>query len=189
MPQSLIDHLERYLGKFLDGWKSDDKSEVNLFDVVRYRGAFEGVVAFSTLGLSKHVLSSRVSEKSVRCELVMMTRDNGEWIPRILDQIGSEIVRSGFAPLRGDVIGPRGRIAPEYQMTSLYASIPIYLPENFSSFELQTGEQVVFIWLIPIYSREADLVRHRGWEIFEDELEKQDPDLLDMRRDAIVRDI
>ena len=186
MAAALVDHLERFLGGIVDGWKYIDSERRSLFDVVRYNGPFKGGSAFSTLGLSKYPLSSRVSGKKLRCEFIMLTRDLGEWIPRLLDQVGSEFVQSGFAPLRGDVIGPRGRMADEYEMTSLYSSIPIYLPEEFSSCELPNGEQIVFIWMIPIYDREAELVKDRGWRFFEQELERLDPDLLDMRRRSVA---
>jgi hypothetical protein len=186
MTPALVEHLERFLGGVLDGWKSIDSKARPLFDVVRYAGPFEGCVAFSTLGLSNYVLNSRVSAKKVRCELLMITRDSGAWIPSLLDQIGAEFVSLGFAPLRGDVIGPRGKIGGEYEMTALYSSIPIYLPEQFASCELPSGEQVIFIWLIPLYEREAELINNRGWKFFEQELEKQDPDLLDMRRPPMI---
>lgn len=182
----LVEHLEHYLGEIQDGWKPRDAELSTPFQVVRCRGAFERSVAFSTLGLSTHVLSSRVSLKRLCCELFVMVRDSGEWIPRLLDQIGSEICRSGLAPLRGDVIGPRGRIADQYGMTSFYVSIPVWLPEEFACCELPNGEQALFVWLIPIYNCEAEFIEQWGWQRFEDELERHDPDLLDMQREAIV---
>ena len=186
MRVSLVEHLEHYLGEIQDGWKPNDAEHSTPFQVVRYRGAFEGSVAFSTLGLSRHVLRSRVSLKSLRCELIVMARDSGEWIPRLLDQIGCEICLSAFAPLRGDVIGPRGRIADQFAMTSFYVSVPVWLPDEFACCELPNGEQVVFVWLIPVHSCETEFIEQYGWQRFEDELEKQDPDLLDMQREAIV---
>jgi hypothetical protein len=44
---------------------------------------------------------------------------------------------------------------------------------------------VVFIWLVPITADEVKFVQENGWEIFEDFLEKENPDLTDIYRQSI----
>ena len=48
-----------------------------------------------------------------------------------------------------------------------------------------TAGSTHFLWLVPIHRVEAKFVRRFGWQQFEDLLEKQDPDLLDLHRQQI----
>ena len=71
-------------------------------------------------------------------------------------------------------------------MEALYVGIPVYLPEAFATFKREDGDTSVVAWLVPISAAEARFVDRRGWEAFEDELVKHDPDLSDPHRPSIV---
>ncbi|MCC6202687.1 MAG: hypothetical protein IT494_06735 [Gammaproteobacteria bacterium] len=45
----------------------------------------------------------------------------------------------------------------------------------------------VFAYLVPITVREAVLVRDRRWRWFEDQLEKQNPNIWDLARNEAIR--
>jgi len=45
---------------------------------------------------------------------------------------------------------------------------------------------MIIAWLVPITDQEASFVNDRGWNEFERELEKHDPDLIDFLRASIV---
>ncbi len=176
----LVGHLERFLGEIELGW-SKDADGFNLpFQVVRFTpGVLSGCSVFSTLGLSSTPLPSRRSGKPVRHEFMMIVPERLREgpVPGLLQQVGLDVLASGSALLRGDVVGPRGPLFSMSTMEALYAAIPVYLPDEFGQFE-----NVVIVWLVPVSRSEADFVASRGWPAFEDRLVDVDPDLTDVDR-------
>lgn len=188
----LIAHVERFLGRIEEGWSRDADGKPLPFQIVRTRGPTASSVAFSTLGLSNVSLQSRASKRNLHLELILTIKNGSEarWIPAILQQVATEVVRSGNPILRGDLVGPRDALFPNSNKTALYAAPPVCLPEAFASCELRPGLEVAYAWLVPVSSGEAKLIEHHGWNYFEDCLEREDPDLLDVQRpdlDAVLR--
>jgi suppressor of fused protein SUFU len=181
---NVVEHLESFCGPIVEGWQTDPDGKKMPFQIVRLeRGPIEGTVTFSTLGLAFHQLSSASSSKLIRHELVMLARSNAipDNLPVVLQQVAAEAVSRGNAYLRGEVIGPRGRLFPGSDFTALYVAIPVYFPDEFAAVD-----QVAFAWLIPITTEEAGFVAVNGWPKFEDLLLREDPDLLDMKRRSAV---
>ena len=185
---SLPQHLEQYLGKIDVGWSTPDQA-IDAIQIVRFAGAVANGLPFSTLGLSRYELRSRVSAKVIRQELLMIvpsTLRDGP-IPDLLQGVARETRDSERALLRGDVIGPRGRLFKNYEMEALYVSEPVYLPDSFGEFsESGRAEAIVIAWLVPITHNEAHFVLANGWRAFESMLTELDPDLVDLSRASIV---
>lgn len=74
---------------------------------------------------------------------------------------------------------------PESEMEALYCTLPTCFPESLAEFD-GFAEPFLPIWLIPITSAEAHLVRQRGWDTFESILDAAAPDLLDLCRPSLV---
>jgi len=178
--RGLVEHLEGYLGEIQVGWSHDADGSPLPFQVVRFSpGELAGRAVFSTLGLSATPLLSRTSGRRVRHEVIMIVPDRLRVgpVPGLLQQVGLEILGSGSALLRGDVIGPRGPLFAMTEMEALYASIPVYLPDEFGQ-----HKDVVIVWLIPISRSEAEFIAEQGWPKFENRLTEVDPDLTDFDR-------
>ena len=187
---SVTTHLERFCGPIERGWPIDPDGNKLPFQLVQMqRGPIDGTITYSTLGLSKIELRSRSSRKSIRQELVMLSRSNAtpDNLPPLLQQVAVEAVQSDYAYLRGDVIGPRGRLFQDSSVTALYVTSPAYFPKEFASVE-DDGGTVIFAWLVPITDQESRLIAEIGWNEFEAKLERQDPDLLDFRRATLLPD-
>jgi len=60
-------------------------------------------------------------------------------------------------------------------------AIPVYFPDGFANYR-EEDRDVVMVWLVPISGTEAAFVHDHGWDRFEDELVKADPDLTDLTR-------
>lgn len=185
MDPLLVKHLEAHLGTILHGWSLDADGDTIPFQIVELSGGKEpSVHTYSTLGLSNHPLQSRVSNKEIRCELVMVARNGSDAIPGILQQVGKGLIQEG-ALLRGDVIGPRNPLINGSSMSALYASIPVYFPDSFATCDSAQGP-IVFIWLIPIAQKEAFYIQKNGWSAFEKLLVGCDPDLSDLFRNSVI---
>src|SRR5689334_2090474 len=109
----LIEHLEKFCGPIVEGWKNDPDGKAMPFQIVRLNGgpAAESVT-YSTLGLSNHLLKSPRSSRLIRLELTMLARrdETQKSLPALLQQVAGEVVMRHVALLRGDVIGPRGAL-------------------------------------------------------------------------------
>lgn len=67
-------------------------------------------------------------------------------------------------------------------MEALYAANPVYYDDGFFGVDLPGGNRAAIVWLVPVSAAEAAYVRSRGWQAFEQELIKHDPDLMDPGR-------
>jgi hypothetical protein len=96
------------------------------------RGPVEGSVTFSTLGLNFHQLKSATSSQLIRHELVMLARIGA--VPKnltaVLQQVAAEAITRGYAYLRGEVIGPVGKLFAESEFTALYVFQSLLFPHR-----------------------------------------------------------
>lgn len=184
-----IRFLEDHLGEIQHGWSKDYQGNALPFQIVKYTsGPYPETVTYSTLGISKEVLVSPTSKKEIRQEIVFVSysKFGDKNIPGILQQVGLEVLESKTALLRGDVIGPYGKMFQQSNLEALYVSMPVYFPESFKTFEQDDNIPIVQTWLFPITVNEAKFINDAGWNKFEDILEDLDPDLLDFERKSIL---
>lgn len=181
----LIEHLESYLGKISNGWVLSEST--NAIQVARFVDKpVEKTSTYVTLGLSRHILKMPHS-REVRQELVFSAHNqfNGGAIASFLLTFCDFLLTKHDALLRGQVIGPDSPVIPGIKMDSIYSSIPVLLEDSFATCE-RVSPPIVFVWVFPLYASEASYVENNGWNNFEDLLEKNDPDLLDLNRLSIV---
>ena len=185
---TLIDHVEKYLGKIQEGWTTTFEGKALPFQVARTaRGPAPNSVAYVTLGVSGQPMPSPMSDKQIRQEFVMAvaTPDMQAGIPGLLQQVATEVLARNRPLLRGEVIGPRGPLFQDSSAQALYVSLPAYFPDEFAVYESASHGPVVMAWLVPITSKEAQFISRYGWDRFEDELVEKDPDLLDVYRRSL----
>lgn len=182
---NIIEHAEKFLGKISLGWK--EKLSSNGLQVVCFKNKpFETVDTFLTVGLSQHVL--RISaEKKVRQELILPISGTGlpEIIVSLLLFICELIMRNHDAVLRGQVIRLPVDAAEKLCFDAVYCAIPVFIDDEFATFR-ESQPPTIFVWMIPIYKREADYVDANGWSKFEDLLEQRNPDLFSLERESII---
>lgn len=179
--QRLIRHLEQYLGPISVGWKTNPDGVLMPFQVAKFdQTPFRGSVGYCTIGLSSHDLECPLSKRSLRLEFVLLVREDSRslGIPNTLQTVGVEMLRSGVAVLRGNIIGPRGRLWPNSIFEGLYSTSPAYLPDGFADCELEDGRKCALVWLVPISRRECTYIASLGWAAFERALVDENPDLL-----------
>lgn len=185
----LIDHLESRLGKIQSGWTRDPEGNELEFQVAEFRGGGQlpGSTSYATLGLSDHRLPGPSGGREMSMEFVMSTHSAlapGRF-PQSLQFLTKEILRRHTAILRGQTFTLPFTVAPDSEMSTLYAAAPGYFDEKFDAVDLEDGRGVAIVWMVPISAAERDHVRDSGWDAFERDLVARDPDLLDPRRPSI----
>jgi hypothetical protein len=182
---SLVHHVETFLGPIDKGWKLNDSS-TGIQVVGFYDKPFEGATTYVTIGFSQHVLPMP-NGRSVREELVVSAYKEyaAGAIASFLLTFCDHILSKHQALLRGDVIGPSGPIIPTVPVNAVYSAMPVLFDSGFATYT-GTTPPTVLVWLIPIHAVEASFVRSDGWNKFEDMLEINNPDLLDLERKPII---
>ena len=182
--ESIADHLERYLGPIQRGWSAkDDSSGIQVVQFVDR--PVEGVMTVASLGLSSSSLKMATGTK-VRQEFLLSINSemNVDHLASFLITFAAYVKKQGNALLRGDIVGPSSPLVPGVRVNSIYASIPVFFNEEICTFKT-TDPPTVLVSLLPLHGSEAIFVRKHGWEIFEDLLEKENPDLFDMNRSPL----
>ena len=185
---TIVDHLEQHLGLIEEAWSTDAADNKAPLNVVRLPGGpLAGCKVFATVGLNLHELKCPRSSTLIRQELVFLAANSfgDQNVPGLLQQVGREALESHTALLRGDVLGPRGRLFQDGEMEALYVSVPAYFPESFAAFTPQEGLTIVIAWLVPVTAGEAAFVTRFGWSAFEDNLASSQPDLCDPTRPGL----
>lgn len=182
---NIIEHAEKFLGKFSRGWKERPSSDG--LQVVCFEDApFETVNSLMTAGLSRHELMIS-DEKKVRQELILSVSGNdlSEMLVSLLLFICELILGNHKAVLRGQVIRLPTEAAEKLGFGAVYCAIPVMLGDDFATFK---GSQppTVIVWVVPITESEADYIDANGWSKFEDLLEERNPDLFSLGRDSII---
>jgi len=183
--KSLPDHYEQHLGEIARGWS--DEKRMHGIQVVSFDGQPEaGVRTFATLGLSRHVVD--LPARQIRQELLMSANEAfpSDAVAGLVLSLAEHVLQRGKALLRGEVIGPETPLIAGSTLTAIYVTNPSPFDESLTEFVSELPA-TVFAYLIPITEAEAGLVRERGWNWFEDELERQNPDIWDLGRTESVR--
>lgn len=186
MTHDLVEHLERHLGPLDAGWKPRGEADEGI-RVVRFADQPEpGVTTYVTLGLSRRPLPMP-GGRQVRQELLFVADDRApaEQVASFLMTFAEWVAGRGRALLRGDVVGPGPSLIPEVACDSIYAAIPVLHEDGLATFP-GSEPPTVIVWAMPLRRSEAELVRERGWESFEDLLERRPPDFADLDRPAVA---
>lgn len=188
MIKGLVEHLEQYVGR-IEGAEAFSKSESSpKIKVLSYEDVpTRPWGAYTTLGLSDHVLSSGNS-RGMRMELVTFWdfETRKDWDPGlVLATVAGNCLESHAAVTLGDVIPLPQAIAPGSELDHVYVILPFLLPEEFETFH-GLDESVIFPLLLPVTTAEAQFIRSNDKYAFEDYLDVRDVPILNpLRRSSI----
>ncbi|PZG00165.1 suppressor of fused domain protein [Micromonospora deserti] len=187
----LVDHLERRLGRMTNSWRGTSRQGLPTFNVGCFAGGvFANTTGYATLGLSRVPLHRPGHDRHLFLELIAAAHDpaDASRVPLLgaLEFVWSKCLDSREAVLRGEVVALPSEATVASRFSYLYAALPVYYDDDFKSVVVESGDEVAIVWLIPITSGEAAFVSEQGWEKFEQELVKHDPDLMDLNRAAIA---
>lgn len=156
--------------------------------VVYFEGQPEpGVKTYATLGLSRHVVELP-GARQIRQELLMSAHETfpSEAVAGLVLSLAEQVLQRGRALLRGEVIGPGTPVVVGSRLRAIYVTNPSPFDKSLTEFVSELPA-TVFAYLIPISAEEARLVGEKGWRWFEDQLERQNPDIWDLARTEFVQ--
>jgi hypothetical protein len=134
---NVIEHLERYCGLLSEDARPVPMAKGRLSRLFPWSGDRSRDPSLSqlwgsTLGLNFHQLKSATSSQLIRHELVMLARIGA--VPKnltaVLQQVAAEAITRGYAYLRGEVIGPVGKLFAESEFTALYVFQSLLFPHR-----------------------------------------------------------
>lgn len=183
---SLPEHYEQYLGRIAKGW-SDDK-RMHGIQVICFENQPEaGVMTYATLGLSRHIVDL-LGKKQIRQELLISANESfpSDAVAGLMLSLAEHVLQRGKALLRGEVIGPGTPIVTGSTLSALYVTNPSPFDDALTRFTSESPA-TVFAYLVPVTELEAALVHEKGWRWFEDQLERQNPDIWNLVRTETVQ--
>lgn len=179
----ILEHLSFHLGREISITKYPD---LGIFIATYSSQPCEGATTFVTIGLSKHVLTTRSGGK-VAEELIFSCWDQflAQDPKMLLGFICAELLRTHRAIERGQTFGTLNDLWPLPTKEALYCTWPLYFSESIE--KLVTPKLTInFLQLFPISKMEAMTISSEGWEAFENLLERYEPELLDLNRPSLT---
>lgn len=176
----IVKHLEKYIGEISNAINITDKRyevTISLYENI----PFEEIRTYSTLGLNRYFVGYYF-EFILVCE----SKFSKDEIASFLTSFSEYVIEQNINVQRGDVISFDFTMTSETKMDSLYFTLPFYFDENLQQLELEE-RSVIFPLIIPVYNEEAQLIREKGWNVFEEFLEENEIDnLWDLNREVYV---
>ncbi|WP_433631769.1 suppressor of fused domain protein [Chryseobacterium cucumeris] len=176
----IVKHLEKYIGEISNAINITDKRyevTISLYENI----PFEEIRTYSTLGLNRYFVGYYF-EFILVCE----SKFSKDEIASFLTSFSEYVIEQNINVQRGNVISFDFMMTSETKMDSLYFTLPFYFDENLQQLDLEE-RSVIFPLIIPVYNEEAQLIREKGWNVFEEFLEENEIDnLWDLNREVYV---
>jgi hypothetical protein len=173
MIMRLVEHIEKHLGEITQSWRVP---QLPGKQVLKFEGQpFAGVDTYCTLGLSNQEVHL-ASSKGLRCELIFSIKSGkhgDEDIAALLLSLIEVIIDEKKGLLRGEVFHFQTSLPIGINNLYFYCAIPVFFEDEFAVCECES-HPIVFIWLIPLQDDDACLIKAKGWNFFEEMLEKCD---------------
>ncbi|MBQ3545169.1 MAG: suppressor of fused domain protein [Lachnospiraceae bacterium] len=173
----IMDHYEKYLGEFEDCliFKGDENS--SSIQLLQYDNVFKDCKTYATIGLSKYADII----KDVY-EVVMVVDDAMEECATILANALFYIINNNVKLNRGTYIEGIKNINEEFGIkhnkTAVYFTETYAFPDEFSTI----NEEVKMCLAFFISEEECDYIRKFGCDKFEDYLEDNNVDIMNINR-------
>jgi hypothetical protein len=185
----VLQHLEKYLGKFSKQWRSPSNDELGtqilIFPGVPDANSF----SVATFGLSSHELLLSDEQRMIRIELMICadSKFDADGVAALLMGVATECRKRHAIPGIHAVIPGSGPVLNSPGFEHLYVTLPGYFPAEFEICK-QVVPSVLIGQLVPITTREAHFVREHGWKAFEERLVEQGCDLIafDSREEIVT---
>lgn len=175
--ESILQHYEKFLGNFGDCLVFRANEETPSIQLLMYDNVFEGCKTYATLGLSKFF-----GKINNMCEIVLAIDDDWDNAATMLANSLFYVIQNGLNFGRGTYIEGIKSIAPffyeKHKKNAIYFTETYMFPDEFSKVEDNIKMYMAFF----VSEEECKIIREQGCEVFEEYLEKQAVDVMNLNR-------
>ena len=174
----IAEHIESHIGEISSAINITDNKyniTISLFEET----PFEGIRTYSTLGLNRYLVEYYF-------EFILACKNNfsKNEITSFWTSFSEYLIEQNKGVKRGDVISFDFPIISQTKMNSLYFTLPFYFDDDLQQLDLD-DRSIIFPLIIPVYYEEAQLIKEKGWNNFEEFLEENEiDDLWDLSRES-----
>lgn len=177
--KSVLNHYESFLGKYIgvDKYTSDEKK----IQILGFDKTFRDCLVFASFGFSNY--SSLINNL---CEVIMPVDDDYDNCAILFVNALFYVIQQKMNFGRGTIIEGIDNIITDFSKrhnkTAIYFTESYILPEEFSKIEDDLKMYMAFL----ISERERDFIYKYGCEQFENLLENEKVDIINVNRKSIV---
>lgn len=177
MGELIMDHYEKYLGVFEERYIFKSEERMPSIQLLQYGNVFEGCKTYVTIGLSNfaYIISGVY-------EVVMVVDDDFEDSSTILANALFYVINNTVKLDRGTYIEGIKNINEEFSIkhnkNAVYFTEPYAFPDGFSEINKEIKMYLAFF----VSEEECNYIRKNGWEKFEDYLEENNVDIMNINR-------
>ncbi len=177
----LLRHMERHLGAYCEATRAGgQRGSILAFADQPVQGA----LTVSSFGLSRHRLPQPRGPE-LRQELIV-SAEQVEWkaLASVVDVAAEQVLSRHSALLRGELLGPTGRLVPGSSACAFFCCHPGCFPQSFEDLKVD-GDPILFVWLVAVLPDEATYIETHGAGAFMSLIKEHSPNLLDWRRSSL----
>lgn len=180
---NVIEHYDGILGIQEDqkAWSFKEKG----FWILKYENQpSKHASSYITVGLGRHLLAQE-SNKQIRQELIVTVWDEyAAYNPEVaLTSLSFDYIERHIPIPNHQIIPWEGGVYDGLDFSAVYCIGARHMPEEFE--RIESDPELVFVWLVPIFSEEQAYCSERGWSDFEKLIEIQRPDFFDLKRSPL----
>lgn len=146
----------------------------------------DAFTSYSTLGLSDHPMVNSHGEFPTRLEIAAVMESSAAGFHRVLGSAAFRVMQTREVVRPGRVFpGYVAEYFPDAGLPHLYFTAPFYWGDTLGT-AVFGAKRVSWLLAIPISDREAQYVRDRGDEAFEELLQAEDADVARLGRPSVA---
>lgn len=173
----IINHYEEYLGIFEEARLFKGDENMPSIQLLQYDKVFDGCKVYASLGISKF---SELIQNT--CEVVMIVDDDYQNTCSILANVLFYIIKNNMSFGRGTYVEGIKNINQDFSFKhnkdAIYFTEPYAFPDEFSDISKDVKMYLAFF----ISEKECNYIKKHGCEKFEDYLEENNVDIMDINR-------
>lgn len=177
MGEKIINHYEKYLGMFEERRVFEGSEDMPSIQLLQYDNIFKGCKTYASFGLSK--FSDIINNT---CESIMVVDDDYQKSSFIFANVLFYIIQHKLNFGRGTYVKGIENIDKEFVIKhdkhAVYFTETYVFPDEFS----YISESVKMYLAFFITQDECDFIKKYGCEKFEDYLEENEFDIMDLNR-------
>ena len=164
-------------------WDENNVSDVDILAAIDR--PYDGITAYSTIGLSDYSIGYSVDEKPLRIEIVGASATIYEFFPNILSTCAFNIINTKLPISHGEIFKEVIKMYyPDSEMEHVLFTSP-FLWKKLKTIDF-LDKKVAWLLAVPISTKEFLFAEKEGSEALETMFEKEEIDIFNVGRNSIL---